>query len=117
MATAATGMRAYVIVWAGQFISLVGSNMTAFGMEVWVFQKTGSVALLGLILALSVLPFALVSPFTGALVVTGLVGSRIALAGPGSAARRLAITTEAVCVVAIVPVLTLGTGLLALAAG
>ena len=54
---------------------------------------------------------------TGALVVTGLVGSRIALAGPGSAARRLAITTEAVCVVAIVPVLTLGTGLLALAAG
>jgi MFS family permease len=61
-------MRAYVIVWAGQFISLVGSNMTAFGMEVWVFQKTGSVALLGLILALSVLPFALVSPFTGALV-------------------------------------------------
>jgi MFS family permease len=61
-------MRAYVIVWAGQFVSLVGSNMTAFGMEVWVFQKTGSVALLGLILALGVLPFALVSPFTGALV-------------------------------------------------
>jgi DHA3 family macrolide efflux protein-like MFS transporter len=68
MAKAATGMRAYVIVWAGQFISLVGSNMTAFGMEVWVFRKSGSVAMLGLILALSVLPFALVSPFTGSLV-------------------------------------------------
>ena len=68
MATAATGMRAYVIVWAGQLVSLIGSTMTAFGMDVWVFQKSGSVALLGLMLALGVLPFALVSPFTGSLV-------------------------------------------------
>jgi hypothetical protein len=54
---------------------------------------------------------------TGALVVTGLVGSRLALAGPGSAARRLAVATEALSLVSIVPVLTVSTGLLSLAAG
>jgi hypothetical protein len=34
-------MRQFLIVWVGQVISLVGSGLTAFGLAVWIFQRTG----------------------------------------------------------------------------
>jgi hypothetical protein len=58
-------------------------------------------------------PFAV----TGALLLTGLVVTRLALATTGSGAHRLAVAAEAVCVVTIVPVLTLTAGLLSPATG
>jgi hypothetical protein len=58
-------------------------------------------------------PFAV----TGALLVPALVVTRLALSEPGSGAHRLGVAAEAVCVVAIVPVLTMTTGLLTSAAG
>jgi DHA3 family macrolide efflux protein-like MFS transporter len=68
MRASGSGVRAYLIVWAGQFLSLLGSGLTGFALGVYVYRLTGSATTLGLIFALGLLPAILVSPFTGALV-------------------------------------------------
>lgn len=62
------GARVFGTVWAGQLVSNLGSSMTSFGLAIWVFQETGSVTQLALIVVASRLPMLLVSPFVGALV-------------------------------------------------
>jgi hypothetical protein len=32
----------FLLVWFGQFVSLLGSGLTEFALGVWVYQKTGS---------------------------------------------------------------------------
>lgn len=68
MAASVSGLRAYVIVWAGQFLSLLGSSLTGFALGVFVFQVTGSVATLAAIFTLSLLPSIVATPFAGSLV-------------------------------------------------
>jgi hypothetical protein len=68
VAAPASGFRAFVILWCGQFVSLTGSALSGFALGVYVYQLTGSASALGFILALSALPFVLASPFTGSLV-------------------------------------------------
>ncbi|GIJ60865.1 hypothetical protein Vau01_083810 [Virgisporangium aurantiacum] len=62
------GFGVFATVAASQFVSLLGSNMTAFALGVWMFQRTGSVTLLGLIATCALAPSILVSPFAGAVV-------------------------------------------------
>jgi len=52
----AGGMAAFVAVWAGQFVSLVGSGLTSFGLAVWVYQRTGSATQFALISFLFLFP-------------------------------------------------------------
>ncbi|MEN8234207.1 MAG: MFS transporter [Actinomycetota bacterium] len=61
-------MRTFFTVWAGQLVSLVGTNLTAFGLSIFVFQKTGSVTLLATVMLASQLPQILITPFAGTLV-------------------------------------------------
>lgn len=69
MSTAeSTGMRTFFIVWIGQLISVVGSNLTGFGLAVWMYLETDSVTLLALIMLASTLPGIVLSPIAGALV-------------------------------------------------
>jgi MFS family permease len=68
MAAPASGFRAFVTLWCGQFVSLTGSALSSFALGVYVYQLTGSAATLGLIYALAFLPFLLASPLTGSLV-------------------------------------------------
>lgn len=63
-----SGFRTFVILWCGQFVSLVGTFLTAFALGVYVYQLTGSVTTLGFVYALSFLPLILVSPIAGSLV-------------------------------------------------
>lgn len=35
-------MRTFLLVWAGQFVSLVGSGIGSFALGVWVYETTGS---------------------------------------------------------------------------
>ncbi|GAA1043006.1 hypothetical protein GCM10009557_70340 [Virgisporangium ochraceum] len=60
------GFGTFAAVAASQFVSLLGSGMTSFALGVWMFQKTGSVTLLGLIAACALAPGIVVSPFAGA---------------------------------------------------
>jgi len=62
------GVRTFAIVAGGQFVSLLGSSLTAFGLGIWVYQQTTSVTLLSLVMLAATLPGILVSPLAGALV-------------------------------------------------
>ena len=35
-------MANFLLVWAGQFVSLIGPFVTSFALGVWVYQRTGS---------------------------------------------------------------------------
>jgi len=63
-----TGMLGFSIVWAGQIISVLTSNMTQFGLTIWVYQETGSATALGALSTAFLVPFIAISPFAGAMV-------------------------------------------------
>ncbi len=59
---------AFIAVWLGQVVSVLGSGLTGFVLGIWVYQQTGSVTLFALITAFAVVPGIIVSPFAGALI-------------------------------------------------
>ena len=63
-----SGMPGFTIVWLGQLVSVLATNMSGFGLTIWAFQKTGSATVLGLVTLSFSLPFLLISPFAGAMV-------------------------------------------------
>ena len=62
------GLRTFTIVAAGQLVSILGSQLTAFGLGLWIFKTTGSVTFLGLILLAATLPGILISPLAGTII-------------------------------------------------
>ncbi len=62
------GMPAFVLVWLGQMISILATQMTQFAITVWAYQATGSVTALGLVAVFNSVPFLLLSPLAGAMV-------------------------------------------------
>jgi DHA3 family macrolide efflux protein-like MFS transporter len=60
-----TGMRAFHIMLIGLFISALGSQMTSFGLAVWVFQETGSVTAFTTLIFFVIIPPAVGSLFAG----------------------------------------------------
>ena len=66
--TAEGRYRTFLIVWSGQLVSIVGSNLTWFGISIWVYLETGSVTQLAVILLANQLPRILVSPIAGTFV-------------------------------------------------
>src|SRR2546427_12726839 len=46
-------------------ISSLGSTLTIFGLDVWVFRETGSYAVFAYLAVLAVLPSLLFAPFAG----------------------------------------------------
>lgn len=58
-------MKTFLMIWAGQFVSQIGTALTRFALLVWLYQQTGSamdVALLGFF---AFLPAFIVSPLAG----------------------------------------------------
>lgn len=68
MATNETGMRAFLIVWTGQLVSVIGTTVSGFALQFWVFLETGSVTELAIVAVAFTVPAAILSPFAGALV-------------------------------------------------
>jgi DHA3 family macrolide efflux protein-like MFS transporter len=66
--TEITGMRAFFVVWGGQLISVIGTSVTGFALQFWVFLETGSVTQLAMVTLAVTLPATLLSPVAGALV-------------------------------------------------
>lgn len=62
------GMRAFVVIWIGQVISLLGSAMTGFALTIWAYQVTGQATALALMVFFSFTPGVVLSPVAGALV-------------------------------------------------
>ncbi len=62
------GFPGFSVMWAGQFVSLIGTSMTRFALTIWAFQTTGSATVLALVGFFSFAPAVLFSPLAGVLV-------------------------------------------------
>ena len=72
-------MRTFLVVWAGQLVSVTGTTLTGFGLQVWVYLETGSVTRLALVSLAYALPAVLLSPLAG--VLADRVDRRLAMLG------------------------------------
>lgn len=61
-------MKTFIIIWTGQFVSLIGTGLTYFALGVWVFLETGSVTPLALVALFATIPHLVIAPFVGVLV-------------------------------------------------
>jgi MFS family permease len=69
MKTQFTGMRAFVVFWLGQVLSLLGTQMSGFGLTIWAYKVSGgSATALALVGFFFLTPLLLLSPVAGALV-------------------------------------------------
>jgi len=62
------GVRAFLLVWIGQVVSLLGSGLTAFALGVWIFQQTRSTTQYALVTFCAAAPPLLVLPLAGPLI-------------------------------------------------
>lgn len=67
MSAQTKAFRQFLVVWSGQFLSAVGSGLTAFALGVYVFQTTHSSTSFSLVILFSFLPSFLLLPFGGVL--------------------------------------------------
>jgi DHA3 family macrolide efflux protein-like MFS transporter len=63
-----TDFKTFYTIYGGQFVSLMGSGLTAFALSIWVLQHTHSVTQYTLTIVLAGLPGLVLAPFAGALV-------------------------------------------------
>ena len=63
-----SGMTAFVVVWIGQIVSILTTQMSQFALTIWAYEKTGSVTALGLVQVFYIAPFLIISPIAGAMV-------------------------------------------------
>src|SRR5512138_1243001 len=63
-----TGMFGFTLVWIGQMVSILSTNMSGFALTIWVFEKTGSATALGLMQVFFITPFLIISPIAGVMV-------------------------------------------------
>lgn len=55
----------FFLLWQGQLVSSFGDIIYSIALGFWIFAKTGSTALMGTLMAVSMLPRILISPFAG----------------------------------------------------
>ena len=60
-------MRTFLVIWAGQLISILGSGLTGFGLGVWIFTRTGQATPFALTALFANLPRVILSPFAGSI--------------------------------------------------
>lgn len=60
--------RNFLLLWQGQVISSIGDVVYEIALGFWILAVTGSTALMGTLMAASVIPRVLVSPFAGVVV-------------------------------------------------
>ncbi len=63
-----SGMRVFFLIWAGQLVSILGTNLSGYALGVWLYQQTGAVTNYGLSLLFQTLPALLLSSVAGVLV-------------------------------------------------
>jgi predicted MFS family arabinose efflux permease len=61
-------MRSFVIVWFGQLVSITGTVLTGFGLQLFIYIDTGSVTRLALVALAYSLPAVVLAPIAGSVV-------------------------------------------------
>jgi MFS family permease len=62
------GLQNFLLIWAGQLVSSVGSRLSSFALGIWVLRTTGSTTHFAMIFVAMTIPSLIVSTFAGALV-------------------------------------------------
>ena len=63
-----TGMKAFILIWIGQLVSVLASSMSHFGLTLWMYRQTESAFAMGVMQVCFITPFLLISPFAGVMV-------------------------------------------------
>ena len=58
----------FIVFWASQFVSQLGSSMTGFALAIWAYKQTESAMTVSLLTFFSYLPYVFVSLFAGSFV-------------------------------------------------
>lgn len=58
----------FVVIWAGQLVSTLGSGLTGFAVSVWLYETTGSTTLFAINMLAYMIPNIFLAPLIGALV-------------------------------------------------
>jgi MFS transporter, DHA3 family, macrolide efflux protein len=58
-------IRNFLLIWAGQFVSRIGTAMTRFALVIWAYEQTGAATALALLGFFAFLPAILVNPVAG----------------------------------------------------
>jgi MFS family permease len=61
-------MFGFSLVWLGQIVSVLATNMSLFALTIWVFEETGSATALGLMQVFFITPLLIITPFAGVMV-------------------------------------------------
>ena len=57
----------FTVLWSGQFVSSIGSGLTAFGLATYLFQRTNSATAVAIVTLCAFLPPVVLAPFAGML--------------------------------------------------
>ena len=63
-----TGMTAFIVIWIGQILSLLGTAVSNFGLTLWAWEISGKATALTLVGFFFTLPMVVLSPIVGVLV-------------------------------------------------
>lgn len=63
--TQKTNLRTFIILWASQLLSVIGSEMTYFAITIWAWNVTGQVTSLSLLLLFNQIPKLITALFVG----------------------------------------------------
>ncbi|MEG0133897.1 MAG: hypothetical protein RR782_07210 [Clostridium sp.] len=55
----------FTLLWLGQFVSSLGDSFYSMALSVFILDTTGSIAYLGFVNAVSLIPRIIISPFAG----------------------------------------------------
>jgi MFS family permease len=61
------GSRTFLLIWAGQLVSQLGSGLTGFALGVWIYEGSGSVTQFAAMMLSIMLPGVLITPVAGML--------------------------------------------------
>ena len=64
----AAGFRTFLVVALGQGVSVLGSELTAFALGMWVLEQTNSATLLSLVILAATIPGVIIAPLAGSVV-------------------------------------------------
>ncbi len=62
------GLTGFTIIWIGQLVSVVATQMSQFALTLFIYQRTNSAMALGLAQVFYVTPFLIITPIAGAMV-------------------------------------------------
>ncbi|MEE8331374.1 MAG: MFS transporter [Acidimicrobiia bacterium] len=86
-------MRAFFVVWVGQLVSITGTTLTAFGLQLYVFAETGSVTNLSLVALAYTVPAIILAPLAGS--VADRADRRVVMLGADAVAGAATLITAA----------------------